>query len=199
MKVVYDPEVDVLSVLLSDAPVAESDQDKPGVILDYDEAGNMVGFEILDASKRMANPMSVEYAVTPPLRPAGLMVPDATRASDRPVSAAGRLSGDYRRGSRESIGRSGLRVDHFPEFGHIGFQEIVGQGDLAQPRAFERFPGFPARWPDSRQGAAAFGYRDGGALLRNIVEQRQAFRLELGHAYRMVGHTAIINWPILVR
>ena len=68
MKVAYDPEVDVLIVLLSDAPVSESDQDKPGVILDYDEVGNMVGFEILDASKRMANPMSVEYAVTPPLR-----------------------------------------------------------------------------------------------------------------------------------
>lgn len=34
MKVVYDPEVDVLTVLLNDAPVAESDQDKPGVILD---------------------------------------------------------------------------------------------------------------------------------------------------------------------
>src|SRR5580700_7799887 len=68
MKVVYDPEVDVLSVLLSDAPVAESDQDKPGVILDYDAGGNMVGFEILDASRRMSNPMSVEYAVTPPLR-----------------------------------------------------------------------------------------------------------------------------------
>ena len=29
MKVVYDPEVDSLSVLLSNAPVAESDQDKP--------------------------------------------------------------------------------------------------------------------------------------------------------------------------
>jgi uncharacterized protein YuzE len=68
MKVVYDPEVDVLSVVLSDAPVAESDQDKPGVVLDYDAAGNVVGFEILDASKRMANPMSVEYAVTPPFR-----------------------------------------------------------------------------------------------------------------------------------
>ncbi len=68
MKVVYDPEVDVLSVLLSDAPVAESDQDKPGVILDYDGDGNVVGLEILDASKRMANPMSVEYAITPPLR-----------------------------------------------------------------------------------------------------------------------------------
>ena len=68
MKVAYDPEVDLLSVLLSDTPVAESDQNKPGVILDYDADGNMVSFEILDASKRMANPMSVEYAVTPPLR-----------------------------------------------------------------------------------------------------------------------------------
>lgn len=68
MKVVYDPEVDVLSVLLSGAAVAESDPDKPGVILDYDDNGNMVSFEILDASKRMANPMSVEYAVTLPRR-----------------------------------------------------------------------------------------------------------------------------------
>jgi uncharacterized protein YuzE len=68
MKLVYDAEVDVLSVLLSDAQVAESDQDKPGVILDYDAGGNMVGLEILYASKRMANPMSVEYSVTPPLR-----------------------------------------------------------------------------------------------------------------------------------
>jgi uncharacterized protein YuzE len=68
MKLIYDSEVDILSVLLSDTPVAESDQDKPGVILDYDADGNIVGFEVLDASKRMANPMSVEYAVMPPLR-----------------------------------------------------------------------------------------------------------------------------------
>ena len=68
MKVLYDPEMDVLSVPLNDAPVAESYQDKPGVILDYDAGGNMVSFEVLGASKRMANPMSVEYAVTTPLR-----------------------------------------------------------------------------------------------------------------------------------
>jgi uncharacterized protein YuzE len=68
MKVVCDPAVDVLNVLLSDEAVAESDQDKSGVILDYDAGGNMVSFEILDASKRMANPMSVEYAITLPLR-----------------------------------------------------------------------------------------------------------------------------------
>jgi uncharacterized protein YuzE len=64
MKVTYDPEVDVLSILLSDAPVEESDEDKPGLILDYDRHGNVVSLEILDASKRMGNPMSVEYAVT---------------------------------------------------------------------------------------------------------------------------------------
>jgi len=64
MKVLYDPDVDVLSVLLSDAPVAESDQDKPGLILDYDAGGNVVGLEILDASKRVGNPLSLEYAVT---------------------------------------------------------------------------------------------------------------------------------------
>jgi uncharacterized protein YuzE len=64
MKVTYNANVDVLSILLSDAPVEESDEDKPGVILDYDKNGNVVALEILDASKRMGNPMSVEYAVT---------------------------------------------------------------------------------------------------------------------------------------
>lgn len=65
MKVSYDPEMDVLSLVLSDGPVAESDEDKPGVILDYDASGNVVGFEILEASKRVTNPMVVEYAVSP--------------------------------------------------------------------------------------------------------------------------------------
>ena len=64
MKVTYDPEVDVLRILLSDAPIEESDEDKPGVILDYDKDGNVVGLEILEASKRMTNPRSVDYAVT---------------------------------------------------------------------------------------------------------------------------------------
>jgi len=63
VKVTYDPEVDVLRIVLSDQPVEESDEQKPGVILDYDKAGNLVGLEILDASKRIANPRSLEYAV----------------------------------------------------------------------------------------------------------------------------------------
>ncbi|NCO33788.1 MAG: hypothetical protein AUJ92_10215 [Armatimonadetes bacterium CG2_30_59_28] len=63
MKITYDPEVDVLRVMLGSAPIEESDEEKPGMILDYDIDGNIVGFEILDASKRVENPRSVEYAV----------------------------------------------------------------------------------------------------------------------------------------
>ena len=64
MKVTYDPAVDVLRILFSQSPIEESDEDKPGVIIDYDNAGNIVGMEVLNASKRMENPRAVEYAVT---------------------------------------------------------------------------------------------------------------------------------------
>ena len=64
MKVRYDADVDVLSILLSDGLVEESDESEPGVVLDYDAAGNVVGIEIQDASKRPGNPLAVEYAVT---------------------------------------------------------------------------------------------------------------------------------------
>ena len=63
MKVVYDPGTDILRVTFSNVPIDESDEDKPGIILDYDKHGNVVGLEILDASKRMENPRSLEYAV----------------------------------------------------------------------------------------------------------------------------------------
>jgi uncharacterized protein YuzE len=63
MKVTYDSEVDVLRILFSNTPIEESDQDKPGIIIDYDKDGNIVGMEILDASKRLDNPPAVDYAV----------------------------------------------------------------------------------------------------------------------------------------
>ncbi len=63
MKVTYDAEVDILRLIFSSVPVEESDEDKPGVILDYDKDGNLVGMEILDASKRTENPLAVEYVV----------------------------------------------------------------------------------------------------------------------------------------
>jgi uncharacterized protein YuzE len=63
MKLTYDPEVDVLRIVFRDIAIEESDEEKPGMILDYDKDGNIVGMEILDASKRVENPRSVEYAV----------------------------------------------------------------------------------------------------------------------------------------
>jgi uncharacterized protein YuzE len=63
MKIIYDPEVDVLRITFSNAPIEESDEEKPGVILDFDKDGNVVGMEVLDASQRMENPRAVEYAV----------------------------------------------------------------------------------------------------------------------------------------
>jgi uncharacterized protein YuzE len=65
MKVSFDSETDTLTIIFSNAPVAESDEDKPGVILDYDLAGNLVSLEILDASKRISLPSRIEYEVTP--------------------------------------------------------------------------------------------------------------------------------------
>jgi uncharacterized protein YuzE len=64
MKINYDSEVDVLRIIFSNAEIEESDEEKPGIILDYDEAGNIIGIEIIDASQRMDNPCSVEYSIS---------------------------------------------------------------------------------------------------------------------------------------
>ncbi|WP_226844093.1 DUF2283 domain-containing protein [Acidithiobacillus ferriphilus] len=62
MKVRYDPETDTLTMRLSEHPVTESDEAGPGIILDYDNQGNIVGIEILNASKNGADTRSIEYA-----------------------------------------------------------------------------------------------------------------------------------------
>jgi len=59
MKVNYDAKTDSLTVGFRDVPVAESDEDKPGVILDYDATGNIVSIEVLDASRRVEEPRKV--------------------------------------------------------------------------------------------------------------------------------------------
>jgi uncharacterized protein YuzE len=62
MKVTYDPRTDTLSLVLKDhAAVVESDEDKPGVILDYDDVGDLVSLEILDASRRVTETKRLEF------------------------------------------------------------------------------------------------------------------------------------------
>lgn len=65
MKVIYDSKTDTLTVILAETPVVESDEDKPGVILDYDAAGNLVSLEVLDASLRVGSPTQIEYQMIP--------------------------------------------------------------------------------------------------------------------------------------
>lgn len=65
MKAAYDAKTDTLSIIFNDdAPVAESDEGKPGVILDYDALGNLVSLEILDASKRVTDARKFEFETT---------------------------------------------------------------------------------------------------------------------------------------
>ncbi len=63
MKIRYDKEADVVYIRFSDLSVAESDQEKPGIILDYAESGQIVGIEILNASASMVNENGILYEV----------------------------------------------------------------------------------------------------------------------------------------
>lgn len=61
MKVIYKKEVDVLLIQISEGKVVESEESKPGIILDYDENGNVLRIEILNASKHSDSPYKVDY------------------------------------------------------------------------------------------------------------------------------------------
>ncbi|MBM3331206.1 DUF2283 domain-containing protein [candidate division WOR-3 bacterium] len=54
MRLKVDKESDALYLRLDEAAVVESEEVQPGIVLDYDAAGNMVGVEILNLSKRVA-------------------------------------------------------------------------------------------------------------------------------------------------
>ena len=64
VRVTYDQEVDALRIILNDEAIEESDEKSPGVIMDYDKHGNVVGLEILEASTRISNPRALDYAIT---------------------------------------------------------------------------------------------------------------------------------------
>jgi uncharacterized protein YuzE len=56
--------VHVLRILFGNKPIEESAEDKPGAVIDHDKDGNILGWEVLDASKRVENPRSMAFAVT---------------------------------------------------------------------------------------------------------------------------------------
>ena len=67
MKVSYDQRTDSLTVVFKDAAtVVVSDDGKPGAILDFDSAGDLVAIEILDASRRVSEATRVDFRVIKP-------------------------------------------------------------------------------------------------------------------------------------
>jgi uncharacterized protein YuzE len=64
MKVIYDPNADAIQIFFKDMNVEQSDELNPDIIADFDKEGNIVGLEILNASKRIDNPQAIEYAIS---------------------------------------------------------------------------------------------------------------------------------------
>ncbi len=55
MKLKIDKEADALYVSLSDESAFESEEVSPGILIDYNQAGQAVGIEMLHLSKRVPN------------------------------------------------------------------------------------------------------------------------------------------------
>jgi uncharacterized protein YuzE len=51
MKSTYDPEVDAFYLYFGSSAVSESIEVRPGIVLDFDAEGRLLGIEVLDASK----------------------------------------------------------------------------------------------------------------------------------------------------
>ena len=63
MKSIYDPDKDILQISLTEAVVEETTQIAPGLILDYDEDGKVVGLEIRKASQKVDDPKKMVHSV----------------------------------------------------------------------------------------------------------------------------------------
>ena len=63
IQITYDIETDTVRIRLNDHKIDETNELMAGVIVDVDAKVRAIGFEILDASKRIENPKSVELDV----------------------------------------------------------------------------------------------------------------------------------------
>jgi uncharacterized protein YuzE len=55
MRLQHDAEADAIYVRFTEATVAESEEVRPGVVLDFDADGRIVAIELLDASQHIAH------------------------------------------------------------------------------------------------------------------------------------------------
>ena len=57
MRIEFDQLADALYVQLAEGEVDKTEEIKPGMILDYDANGNVLGVEVLYVSKRAETPL----------------------------------------------------------------------------------------------------------------------------------------------
>ena len=63
VKVTYDPEVDTVVISLRESEIEESGEVRPGVIADFDAAGEVVRFEVLEASSVVESPREMRFVI----------------------------------------------------------------------------------------------------------------------------------------
>lgn len=63
MKVVYDPDKDILQIAFVKTVIEETTQIAPGLVLDYDEDGQVIGLEIRKASTKVDSPYAIAFDV----------------------------------------------------------------------------------------------------------------------------------------
>ncbi|MDE2903163.1 MAG: DUF2283 domain-containing protein [Chloroflexota bacterium] len=63
MRVTYDPETDTVVISLRESAIEESDEVRPGVIADFDSAGEVVRFKVLNASRAVQNTREIQFAI----------------------------------------------------------------------------------------------------------------------------------------
>lgn len=65
MKISYDQTADSILIVFQDVEVAESDEIREGVIIDYDFSGKVCGIEILDASSFISSKENLNKILVP--------------------------------------------------------------------------------------------------------------------------------------
>jgi len=65
MRVTYNEKDDALYVRMDEAPIVESEEVQPGLIVDFNEAGQIIGIELhgVKAKNPSVNPRSLRFEV----------------------------------------------------------------------------------------------------------------------------------------
>ncbi|MGF1570665.1 MAG: DUF2283 domain-containing protein [Nodosilinea sp.] len=64
MKATYDEQGDSLWIRWNEQLIEESDEVVPGIVLDYDKDGNVVGVEVVNASKKIKRTSGESLPIT---------------------------------------------------------------------------------------------------------------------------------------